>query len=110
MTLPPRVKLDRMQEKRWRSPAHRAWVRSHRCCVPECHNMPIDCAHVRTAANAGTGIKPSDEFTVSLCHDHHMESHRGEKSFERKYGLDLMALAVEFFAKSPHRMKKPRAA
>jgi len=39
-----------------------------------------------------------------------MESHRGEKSFERKYGLDLMALAVEFFAKSPHRMKKPRAA
>lgn len=88
-----------------RSPAHRAWVRSHHCVVPGCMEMPIECAHVRRANNSGTGYKPGDKFTVSLCRDHHAESHRGERTFEAKYGLDLMALAAEFFAKSPHRSK-----
>lgn len=67
--------------------------------------MPIECAHVRRANNSGTGFKPSDAFTVALCRDHHRESHQGEKSFERKYGLDLLALAQLFYRKSPHRHK-----
>ncbi len=68
--------------------------------------MPIECAHVRRAANSGTGFKPSDAFTVSLCREHHAEQHRiGEQSFERKHGLDLMALAREFYGRSPHRQK-----
>ncbi len=65
--------------------------------------MPIECAHVRRAFNSGTGMKPSDAYTVSLCSDHHAESHRGERTFEQKYGLDLLALAEEFFRASPHK-------
>jgi hypothetical protein len=78
-------------------------VRLHRCCVRGCTNLNIDCAHVRRAANSGAGMKPSDAYCVSLCHEHHMESHRGERTFERRYGLDLLALAREFFGRSPYR-------
>tara|TARA_Y100001951_G_scaffold88698_2_gene80455 strand:+ start:639 stop:974 length:336 start_codon:yes stop_codon:yes gene_type:complete len=88
-----------------RSPAHRKWVREHRCCVPNCYQMPIECAHVRRASNAGIGIKSSDAFTVSLCRDHHSESHRGEQTFEKRHDIDLMALAKLFYQRSPHRGK-----
>lgn len=89
-----------------RSPAHRAWVRQHRCCVPGCQLMPIECAHVNTAANSGMSRKASDAFTVSLCREHHSEAHRiGERSFERKHGIHLMVLAEEFYRRSPHRTK-----
>jgi hypothetical protein len=106
VTLPLRINARELRGKaKLRSPAHRAWVRSHYCCVPDCGSNNIDCAHVRRAANCGTGMKPSDAYCVSLCRDHHMESHAGEQTFERKYGLDLMALAREFYLKSPHKSK-----
>lgn len=107
MTLPPRIdKREAAGKSRLRSPAHRAWVRSHRCVVPGCQLMPIECMHIRRAANSGTGFKPSDAFTASGCMEHHAECHRiGERTFECKYGIDLMALAREFFERSPHRGK-----
>ncbi len=107
MKLPARLprKSSKADEGR-RSPAHRAWVRGFGCSVPGCNLTPIECAHVRRASNSGTGFKPSDAFTISLCRDHHMESHQGgEVTFERKYGLDLMALARLFYRQSPHRHK-----
>lgn len=67
--------------------------------------MPIEVAHVNRASTRGVGTKASDAFTVALCRDHHSESHRGEKSFERKHGVDLMSLAREFYQRSPHRTK-----
>ena len=67
--------------------------------------MPIEVAHVNRASTRGIGTKASDAFTVSLCREHHAESHRGEKSFERKYCINLMALAREFYLRSPHRSK-----
>ena len=104
--LPSRLAPDTYKPKpRLRSTAHRDWVRSHRCCVPGCQLMPIEVAHINRASHRGIGQKASDAFTVSLCRDHHAESHRGERSFELKHGLRLMALAQEFFAKSPHRAK-----
>lgn len=87
-------------------PAHRAWVRRHRCCVPGCQGRPIDCAHVRTDTDGGVGLKPSDRWSISLCRDHHIEQHQiGETAFERRYDLDLRGLAGEFASRSPHRAK-----
>lgn len=104
MTLPSRLAPDIYKPKaKLRSPAHRDWVRSHRCCVPGCQLMPIEVAHVNTAANRGVSRKASDAFTVSLCREHHAESHRGERTFEAKHGIRLMALAEEFYRKSPYR-------
>jgi Putative HNHc nuclease len=83
-------------------PRHRRWVRSHGCCVPECMAHQVEFAHLRSAANAGLAQKPHDIFGVSLCRTHHDEQHRiGATSFERKYGIDLWALAAEFARRSP---------
>lgn len=102
MALPARINMDEVRGKhKLRSPAHRDWVRSHRCCVPGCQLMPIEVAHVNTAATRGIGMKSSDAFTCSLCREHHAESHRGERTFERRHGIDLKALAREFYERSP---------
>lgn len=87
-----------------RLPAHRAWVRRHRCSVPDCREGPIEAAHVRCGTDGGQGIKPSDRWVVSLCRAHRAEQHGiGERAFEDRYGLELVALAEEFARRSPHR-------
>ena len=103
--LPAKIDTRDLRGKaRLRSPAHRAWVREHMCVVPGCANMPIEAMHVRRAATSGIGFKPSDAYCASGCREHHSECHRiGEKSFEAKYKIDLMALAREFYERSPFR-------
>lgn len=87
-------------------PAHRAWVRRHRCSVPGCRQLPIECAHVRTGTDGGIALKPSDRWVISLCRNHHAEQHRiGEARFQKRYGLDLYALALEFALRSPYRLR-----
>jgi len=106
MALPARLKPDHFKPKpRLRSTAHRDWVRSHHCSVPGCQLMPIEVAHVSRAWSGGMSEKSSDAMTISLCREHHAESHRGEKTFARKHGFDLLAKAQEFYRASPHRQK-----
>jgi hypothetical protein len=63
---------------------------------------PVEVSHIRTASNAGTGLKPHDGFAVSMCHVHHLEYHRvGHHTFERRHRLDLDVLAAEFVRRSP---------
>ena len=62
----------------------------------------VDFAHLRSAANAGIAQTPHDMFGVSLCRAHHGEQHSiGTSAFNRKYGIDLWALATEFAYRSP---------
>ena len=67
--------------------------------------MPIEVAHINRANNGGMGRKASDAFTVALCREHHSESHRGERSFEVRHGVDLVALARDFYRASPAKGK-----
>ena len=104
--LPARIKhKSDKAEKGRRSPAHRAWVRGFACSA--CGSTTaIECAHVRNGTDGGTGIKPSDKFCIALCKSCHSWQHMvGEETFARSHGLDLKALAEEFFRKSPHRFK-----
>lgn len=105
--LPARLKPDHFKPKaRRRSYAHCDWVRGHFCSVPGCQLMPIEVAHVRKGAGAGVSQKPSDAMTISLCREHHSEQHRkGEETFERIHGIDMMKLARAFYERSPHRSK-----
>jgi hypothetical protein len=104
--LPPRIKRDsgRKQSGR-RSPAHRAWVRGHACSA--CGSQfGIECAHVRSGTDGGTGIKPSDAWCISLCVTCHRKQHEvGEEAFEKAWGIDMKAIAQMFFKLSPHRRK-----
>jgi hypothetical protein len=105
MKLPDRLQRPKLGvraavQKIW--PRHRRWVRSHGCCVTNCQALSVDFAHLRSAANAGTGQTPHDIFGVSLCRVHHDEQHRiGADAFNKKYGIDLWALAAEFARRSP---------
>lgn len=91
---------------RRRCPAHTGWVTKHACSVPDCNGLPIEAMHVRNGTNGGTGVKPTDDWTISGCRAHHQEQHQiGEPAFERKYGIDMKDLARAFAAKSPHRPK-----
>ena len=92
--------IERVVKRDW--PRHRRFIRKHACVVTlgkvhdECEGA-VECAHYRTAANAGKGQKPHDWFTFSACHKHHAEQHRiGQPAFERKYGIDLAAICAEF--------------
>lgn len=107
MTLPAHLPRERKNKARAkprtivRCAAHLKWVRSHRCIVPGCQNTDIEAAHVRTGTNGGTGMKPGDDWTVSLCVNHHALLHRwGEPFCERHFGINLKALAQEFAAQS----------
>ena len=98
----PKMAVRPAEQKVW--PRHRRWVRSHGCCVPGCIARRVEFAHLRSAANAGTGQKPHDAFGISLCRDHHDEQHRlGTAAFAVKYHIDPWALAAEFVRRSPDR-------
>ena len=106
MPLPARLKDDHFKPKaRLRSTAHRDWVRGHYCSVPGCQLMPIEVAHANRASTRGIGQKSSDAFVLALCREHHAESHRGERTFERKYGFTMLGKAEEFYRASPHKSK-----
>lgn len=104
-----RKKNSHRADERRRFPGHRAWVRGHHCCA--CGTgAGIQCAHVRDGTDGGTGMKPSDWWTISLCADCHRQQHEiGEKAFEAIWGINMKALAAEFARKSPHAIKMASA-
>ena len=123
--LPSRIsrKSDKA-DKGKRSPAHRAWVRGHACSACGSQSA-IECAHVRTGTDGGTGIKPSDRWCISLCKECHARQHprplelqcpgqlhrllqlrkHVSQTFEKAWGINMKALAEAFFKASPHRFK-----
>lgn len=103
--LPPRRKrvrsgIERAAKRVWMR--HRKWVRSHACVVPGCQASDIQFCHIRSAATAGTGLKPHDAFSFPGCFNHHQEQHQvGQGTFEDRYGIDLEAIARELVRRSP---------
>ena len=103
--LPPRIPKKAKRSSRWKSTAHRDFVRSHACC--KCGStVAIEFAHVRLGSGAGIGQKPDDWRGVSLCHDCHTGNGKpqhniGERSFWR--GIDLEGLIAAFIKESPRR-------
>ena len=84
--------------------AYRAWIREQPCCVPLCVETVIrravgtwhgsEAAHVRSRGAGGA----DDGNLLPLCHTHHCEQHRiGIKSFAAKHGVDLRALAADYW-------------
>jgi hypothetical protein len=59
---------------RRRSKTHLAFVAAQPCLI--CQRSPCDAHHLKFAQARALGRKVSDEFTVPLCRDHHVELHR----------------------------------
>ena len=67
-----------------------AAIRKLPCVV--CGRSPVDAAHSNQSAhNKGLGIKASDEFTIPLCRQHHIEYDQFQKMNRSE--------SVEWFAK-----------
>ncbi len=106
MALPPkrqkiRSGIERGPQREW--PRHRKHVRAHACSVPGCKGSDIACAHVRMNGAGGMALKPPDWLSISLCNSvHHAEQHAiGHIAFDKKYGIDSLALAAAFVRTSP---------
>jgi len=94
--------IERAPKRDWHK--HEQFVRGRECCVQnsECWGK-IEFAHVRQDHLAGTGQKPPSWSGISLCHFHHIhvQHNIGHAAFDKRYGIDSMALAAEFARKSP---------
>lgn len=110
--LPARIQKKARRARRWRSPAHCNFVRSHACC--NCGSTAaIEAAHVRLGSGAGIGQKPDDWRVVSLCHDCHQGGGNaaqhtiGEPTFwarfQKRTGNAVEDLIGAFIKASPKR-------
>lgn len=109
-----RRKPERMgvrSEPQLRSPSHLKHVRGFQCCIAGKNGHvcqgPIEAMHVRSGTDGGLSVKPSDCWTLPGCSGAHREQHQiGEAEFQRRYSIDMRAIAQALWQRSPH---KPRA-
>jgi hypothetical protein len=119
MYLPVRRKKAKMnvrQVERRESARHRKFVRSFVCIaansVDGCSGR-IQCCHVRAGLpageQAGKAQKPHDAFSFPGCEYHHAVQHMiGESSFEKQYGVNLLAAAIKLAGLSPDPLIKQK--
>lgn len=93
-----------------RSRQHLVFVRSFVCSIMDKNGHvcdgKVEAAHVRTLTDGGTGLKPSDCFSIPLCSAAHREQHQiGESAFETKYQIKMRAIADKLWSLSKHRLK-----
>lgn len=53
--------------------------------------------HAAHTKNNGMGSKGPDLSCAPLCPKHHREYDAGRKAFEKKYGVDMQAIAAELW-------------
>lgn len=109
--LPARVSEKRTpakrdkRETRWRSDAHRDWIRRFACA--NCgERAGVEVAHYRIGSGAGMGQKPDDWRVTPLCKAcHDKQHHIGEETFWADYkaihGQSVEQLIKELCEASP---------
>lgn len=77
------------------APEHVAWIGSLPCCIPACRSTPIHRHHALTKGAHGD----LPEHLVPLCWRHHARVHsEGRLTFQRRCGVDLVAIAERLAA------------
>ncbi|WP_036055060.1 ERF family protein [Bradyrhizobium sp. URHD0069] len=83
---------------RQRNKTHLTFVASQPCLV--CQRAPSDAHHLKFAQPRTLGRKVSDEFTVPLCRDHHLQLHHygNETAWWANLNIAPMETAKELWA------------
>jgi hypothetical protein len=91
----------RAKTARRRSKTHLLFVGSQPCLI--CQRFPCDAHHLKFAQPKALGRKVSDEFTVPLCRDHHIEVHRfgNEMAWWANMQVAAMDVAKALWQTSP---------
>jgi hypothetical protein len=76
---------------RHRNKAHLRFVAGQPCLI--CRRSPCDAHHLKFAQPRALGRKVSDEYTVPLCRDHHVELHR--RGNERAWWASVQVSPIE---------------
>lgn len=101
------------KSERIRCPAHLAWVRKHECAIKDrgdhfCSGK-IEAAHVRSGTDGALSVKPSDCWSIPLCNVAHRLQHQiGEPAFEKRFDIDMKAIAEKLWNISRARVKYER--
>ena len=86
------------------SRAHLDCIRKLPCCIPGCAKMPGGQAHhLKSTGLRGMGMRSPDQFTVSMCEDHHLNGvesagSKNELSWFSKRGIEALELAAALWA------------
>lgn len=81
------------------------WLRDQPCVITGQHGTEfnaIDPAHIRSAAYAGTGIKPPDNHVLPVLHSIHLDMHQhGDMAVLKDSGDDrvLRHMAIAYAEK-----------
>lgn len=83
-----------------RSPKHLNYIRSLPCYISE--QEPSQACHIRILSDGGTGLKPSDYYTLPFIHQYHkMQTDIGEQTFYAKFNINPFTLAKDLVIMSP---------
>ena len=100
------------KEPQYRSPGYLRSIRKLECACAKTLTCcgEIEAAHVRTGTDGGASVKPSDFWTIPLCHYHHAQQHRiGELAFEKQYAIEMKAIASGLWRRdTTYRLKYER--
>jgi hypothetical protein len=66
--------MEFLKEKRLESKKYLVWIRSNECFL--CKHPAETAHHIRKHTDGGVALKPSDCFTVPLCHYCHDRVHK----------------------------------
>jgi hypothetical protein len=103
----PRKKNSGKADVSRRFPSHLAWLRKRPCIIEGraghvCQGV-MEAAHVDDAGGKGTSIKVADYKAVPACSAAHSEMHRGAKTWQAKYNINLADAAAQYAKASPHK-------
>ena len=94
------IKAKRKPNPR-RAVAHLAFVRSIGICIGCGAECQCQAMHVRNNTDGGTGLKPSDRFSLPGCPTCHARQHRiGELTFWGELGIDPLDAACRLWTVS----------
>jgi hypothetical protein len=98
--IPRRAVRRKLKPDLRRRANHLAFVRQLPCVV--CGKAPpSEAAHARSGSDAGTGIKPSDRYCLSLCTSCHALQHEfGELRFWSTLRIDPLDVASRLWTVS----------
>jgi hypothetical protein len=83
-----------------RSVKHLNYIRSLPCYIS--NQEPSQACHIRILSDGGTGLKPSDYYTLPFIHQYHkMQTDIGEQSFYALFNINPFTYAKDLVIMSP---------